>query len=74
MFEIVLVAAILLGGSAVVQSFRAYDAGVLLKSTERRLESTEFRMSELRDELRRLEKEHARMCQKIVDFADALNE
>ena len=74
MFEVVLGAAIVAGVAAVVQSFRVYDAEQSLKSTERRLESTEFRMSELRDELRRLEKAHARMCQKIVDFADECND
>lgn len=65
-----LLAAICFGIVALVQSFRAYDAGQMRDCSERRLESVELRMVELRDELRRVEKEHACLVQKIIDFAE----
>lgn len=68
------VAAVVFGVAAVVQSFRIYDAEDRAKSYKNACEIAEKRWKENIDELRRLEKEHARMCQKIVDFADALND
>ncbi len=69
-----LFAAIVLGIIALVQSFRAYDANQMLYFHKRAAETAEFRMRENIDELRRVEKEHARMVQMVTDFADRLNE
>lgn len=69
-----LFAAIIFGITALVQSFRASDANQMLQSYKRAAEQSEFRMRENIDELRRVEKEHARMVQMVTDFAYRLNE
>lgn len=73
MFELVIVAAILLGGCAVVQSFRVYEANNRAFSYKNTAEHMERRWERTVEELRTLEKQHAKLCQKIVDMSEELN-
>jgi len=68
------ISVVVLGGIALVQSFRLYDVRVTIDSYRRAAETAETRMLTDREELRRVEKEHSRMVQMITDFADRLNE
>jgi len=67
-------AAIVLGLIALVQSFRVYDLGQTIEFYRKDVTRAEERNSELRNELRTVEKEHSRMVQMITNFADRLNE
>jgi hypothetical protein len=73
--ELVLVlAGCALGVIALVQSFRAYDANQILESYRKANNDAERRLSNLYDELRMLEKKHARMVQAVVDVAERIDE
>jgi hypothetical protein len=72
--EFVLLAAVIFGVAAVVQSFRVYDANDRCQSYKKACDDAEYRWRENIAELRRVEKEHSRMVQMITDFADRLNE
>lgn len=67
-----LIGALFLGITAIVQSFRAYDAGQAAEVSERQREYAERRLIDLRDEMRSLEKKYYKMVQKITDFSDSL--
>ena len=72
MFELVIVAAILLGGCAVVQSFRVYEANERASMHKNAAENAERYWKRAADELRALEKQHAKLCQRIVDMSENL--
>jgi uncharacterized protein YlxW (UPF0749 family) len=65
-----LIAALTFGVIAWVQSFRAYDAKQMQESSERQQERSERRLIELQGELRRVEKEHTRLVQKVINLVE----